>query len=490
MNFLYTTPDINLGTVAELNGSLVHVDNASNPALQEVYDNHTQLYPSITIQPLEQHTPDYINSTNEEAPGYLEILCNKAKSLLAQQWNENRPAIETTTAFKEGKRVYDKYCKPVNSALEHLTFQSNSQFRSIAWHPHKNILAVAYKDDQVYIYEKKNNLWACQVLSHTKMKSITCLEWKPKATGLLAVGCKEGVCVWTIEKTVGEDEEPYRHPTTAMTYLTYPNHNDISALAWDYTPGSHLLAVASAVSSTLVIYDLLLNRTIPLKRYGKGDILLRWSPSGEWLFEGGSSGVSRLWDTRDWTSKQIYNPPGVWVQAACWAPNNRILFYSMYGESDIHVLFLSGPSTQSLVDVKVLSTPLTTVETATNIPTKVGGVIRDISIDRRNGQRLAVTFNDSDLIALYSLKQVSPLSLTEETMLFPIGYIRGAKTTFDRTTGAMEITPLENSAKPLQTSFSYTYKDGALLAIAWDNGFITFVSHTFLTDEEMRKRFI
>ncbi|KAI7901910.1 WD40-repeat-containing domain protein [Cokeromyces recurvatus] len=426
MSFLYTTPDIHFGTVAELNGSLVHVDNANSSALQEVHDNHTPLYPSITIQPFEQLTPDYINSTDEEASSYLEVLHNKAKSLLVQQWEENRPTIEATTVYKEGKRIYDyiynKYLKTSSPALEHSMFQTESGnvIRSIAWHPHQDILAVAYKDDQVYIYEKKNSKWTCQVLSHMKMKDITCLEWKPKASGLLAVGCKEGVCVWTVEKVIEEDEEPHKHPSATMTYLSYPKHDYISAIAWDPTPGSHLLAVASAVTSTLVIYDLLLNRTIPLKRYGKGDILLRWSPSGEWLFEGGCAGVSRLWNTRDWTSKQIYNPPGVWVQTACWAPNNRILFYSMYGESDIHVLFLAGPSVQSVVDVKVLSTPSTLVESATGASVKVGGTIRDISIDIRNGQRLAVAFEDSNLIALYSLKQVSPLSLTEEAMLFPM----------------------------------------------------------------------
>lgn len=55
--------------------------------------------------------------------------------------------------------------------------------------------------------------------------------------------------------------------------------------------------------------------------------------------------------------------------------------------------------------------------------------------------------------------------------------------------GALEISSVKgNDIKPLHVSFSTTYKEGAVLAIAWNNGLITFSTHTFLTDEELRKR--
>lgn len=180
--------------------------------------------------------------------------------------------------------------KSPDTLLQHDIFQAKKEaglFKCIAWHPHQEILAVAHEDDQVYIYEKKDAAWTCLVLSHSKMEQITSLEWKSKASGTLAIACKDGVCVWTLEKTAAE-KQPRYHPSASMRYLTHPGQEYISSLAWDPTPGSHLLAAVSAVSSTLVIHDLLLNRTIPLKRYGSGNILLRWSPNGEWLFEGGS----------------------------------------------------------------------------------------------------------------------------------------------------------------------------------------------------------
>ena len=131
-----------------------------------------------------------------------------------------------------------------------------------------------------------------------------------------------------------------------------------------------------------------------------------------------SAGTSRMWDTRNWTSKQIKNPTGLWIQAACWSPDNRTLLYSMCGKSDIHALFLSGDMVKSdLIDVKLCSSSLATLTTESGVKTEVGGVIRDMSIDKRNGQRLAIVFEDSNLIALYTVKQVSPLNLIEEHML-------------------------------------------------------------------------
>jgi hypothetical protein len=179
----------------------------------------------------------------------------------------------------------------------------------MAWHPHKRILAIGYQDNQVYVYQAENDHWKCQILRHEFMENITCIEWKDKAAGTLAVGCEKGVCVWRLENdnvstsqfqtysnavptsVLSSDStgsRPKFHPNASMSYLCYPDHHNISSVAWDPKPGSHLLAVASASCNTLVVYDTLLNRTHPLKRYGNGSILLRWSPNGKWLYDGGS----------------------------------------------------------------------------------------------------------------------------------------------------------------------------------------------------------
>lgn len=61
----------------------------------------------------------------------------------------------------------------------------------LAWHPHRNMLAIAYQDDTVHIYKRTDdNDWTCELLQHRFMKKITCLEWKMRARGTLAVGCR------------------------------------------------------------------------------------------------------------------------------------------------------------------------------------------------------------------------------------------------------------------------------------------------------------
>lgn len=494
MTSLCPTPDEKHGTIAETNGSLVSVESAHSAHMQNL--GNATLYPSIEYESIGQITANYATFKRSEL-NILESTYNDILNVLQQQWEERRPAIEASPLYKRGRQVYDyvynTYLKTPEATLEHPLFNSTNtdSIRSMAWHPHLDMVAVAHKDNGVYVYEKKGEMWTCQVLFHEKMKDITCIEWKLRASGTLAVGCRQGVCVWNLEgnatTTSVNDSKPRYHPHAYMKYLTYPQQDYISSLAWDPTPGSHLLAVVSAVSNVLVIHDTLLDRTIPLKRYGKGNILLRWSPSGEWLFEGGSAGISRMWDTSDWSSQHIKNPPGLWIQAACWSPDNRTLIYSMCGKSDIHALFLSGKSIKSnILDLKIVSTPTTTVTTDSGESVSVGGIIRDIAIDQSKGERVVIAYEKSPLLALYSLKRVSPLDIRQDDMLFPIGYIRGAKVTYHG--GSLDIAPLGNSI-PLSVRFSSIYKNGAILAVAWNDGTISFVTHTFINNDELHNRF-
>ncbi|KAI8365194.1 WD40-repeat-containing domain protein [Radiomyces spectabilis] len=228
----------------------------------------------------------------------------------------------------------------------------------MAWHPHKEILAIANRNHDVYIYEREKSQWTCKVLKHKFMIDITALAWKPKAGGTLAVGCRYGVCVWNFTAESAPLQSPQKgvqiksassstmryHPNAWMKYLRTDGHEHIASLTWDPSPGSHLLAAVSANNSTLMIYDTLTLTGTPLKRYGKGNLLVRWSPDGDWLYVATSTGSIRIWETEHWTSTTYTNPPGLWVQAACWAPDSRSLFYSMRGKSDVHLLYRSGPS--------------------------------------------------------------------------------------------------------------------------------------------------
>ncbi|KAI8149596.1 WD40-repeat-containing domain protein, partial [Fennellomyces sp. T-0311] len=206
--------------------------------------------------------------------------------------------------------------------------------RSIAWHPHRNMIALADENDAVYVYERAGSEWKCSLLRHPFMRDISCIEWKKRTRGTLAVGCRSGVCVWN---TGSESDNTV--DVSAMNYLCSPGHENISSIAWDPTPGSHLLAAASRTTSTIVVYDTLTLSTMPVKRAGNGNLLLRWSPSGRWLYVATKSGTSRIWDTLNWQYRELNNPPGLWVQSACWAPDSKSLFLSMHGKSDVHLVY-------------------------------------------------------------------------------------------------------------------------------------------------------
>ncbi|GAA5796520.1 hypothetical protein HPULCUR_001892 [Helicostylum pulchrum] len=488
MSFLCTVPDETHGTLAELNGCL-SVEHSSSPGMQELAN--TPLYPSIVQELIAPITPDFVNVMNQP-PNVLEASYNDVVNTVQKQWEECRPAIEATPAYKQAKAVYDyvneRFFKTPETITQHPIFTNQDTIRCMAWHPHLETLAIAFNDNNVYVYEKREQSWSCQVLANEKMNDITCIEWKKRSSGTLAVGCKQAVCIWTIEKKDDYNgTSPIFFAGAFMKYVKLDHLDYISSLAWDPTPASHLLAIASASSSNLTIHDLLLNRTTCLKRYGNGNTVLRWSLDGEFLFQGGVSGISRMWDTSDWSSQQISNPPGLWVQSACWSTDNRTLFYSMYGKSDIHALFLSGKFVKStIINTQIQSTSTATKETSSGVPVMVGGVIRDMTIDQRNGQRLAVVFEDNALMTLYSVKDIPILGLGQDYKLILIGYIRGAETSF--ASGALEVKPI--AAQPLYAKFAFAFNQGALLATAYDNGIVSFVTHSFLTDEEVRGRFM
>ncbi|CAO3676631.1 unnamed protein product [Rhizopus stolonifer] len=467
-----TLPDQKHGTVAEYNGNIVNVENNDNAALTTVTNNNLPVYPSIKFEEIKSEIPHYVSVIDFLEEYAYEKLVNYAYS----KWQEGQ-------TFETAKHIYDYFNKPQPTSTaglpRDLEIHNTGLFKSIAWHPHKEVLAIATNTDDVYLYTKKDTKWNCQVLSHKKMKDIRCIQWKTKATGTLAVGCHSGVCVWTVDSYTHDSDSIRHHPSASSKFFEY--EECVTSLAWDPSPGSQLLAVASSASSTLAIQDIVLDRTISLKRHGKGNTLLRWSLDGKWLYVGGAAGKSRVWDTSDWSSKQLKNPPGLWVQAACWLPDNMTLLYSMKGKNDIHALCLFEPSLKKEiwdVKMKTISVPGSSDRHA----------VRDISIDNRHGQRIVIIFENSPFIGLYNV-QISPLNLRERNVFNPIGYIRGAKVEYE-TNRSLKVVPFQDDTKPLHTSFSSFYKYGAILATAWDNGTITFVTHTFKSARDVNGHFI
>ncbi|KAI8875761.1 WD40 repeat-like protein [Backusella circina FSU 941] len=511
MQVLCTAPEVKRATIAELDGTLISAESGNDASLQDLRARNCYLYPSIEFQSITAAKPNFTNAVQRE-PYHFERLGADAVQFIQKKLNESLPLIQESAPYKkvEGllKTAQETYSTMDDTIIDQDILKKDDQsFKCIAWHPHKRILAIGYKDSQIYVYEIEENQWKCRILRHEFMDNITCMEWKDKAAATLAVGCEKGVCVWRLEKdstkstaqfetysnavpasmlsSDASGTRPRFHPNASMSYFCYPDHHRISSLAWDPTPGSHLLAVACSLSNTLVIYDTLLNRVHPLKRYGKGSVLLRWSPNGKWLYDGGSRATTRIWNTATWSFKHFKNPPGLWVQAACWSPDSKSVFYSMVNKKYVHVLFLSADSIEKDVwEAQILDIPATTSTTNDGVTVPVGGPIKDITIEQKHGYRLAIAHENSDLLSLYKIKAVEPTNLRDKTLLVPIGYIRGAKTLY-QPTGATDIIPIRD-ATPLYVQYGYTDKRHAVLAVAWNTGMVSFVTHEFAPDTQMQ----
>ncbi|RCI02099.1 hypothetical protein CU098_009215 [Rhizopus stolonifer] len=88
MNLLNTTVDTKLGTIAEINGNLIHVENESSPAINEVAANNITLYPSIRYKQVEDLKPDYVYTAAKSSSSMVDTYYNDIKSTLSQQWQE------------------------------------------------------------------------------------------------------------------------------------------------------------------------------------------------------------------------------------------------------------------------------------------------------------------------------------------------------------------------------------------------------------------
>lgn len=102
-----------------------------------------------------------------------------------------------------GKRIQ-------NIILPHTRFENSTSFgqysetrdwirshiRCFKWHPNCFKIAIASLDDCIRVYEDEHT---APLLKSGLQKGITALAWRPFSGGELAVGCQNGVLLWTID---------------------------------------------------------------------------------------------------------------------------------------------------------------------------------------------------------------------------------------------------------------------------------------------------
>lgn len=75
---------------------------------------------------------------------------------------------------------------------------TRSMIRCIKWHPNSFKIAVAANDDSIRVYggDDKNNV---PIFKSYLQKCITSMAWRPLTAGEIAVGCQNGILIWTLD---------------------------------------------------------------------------------------------------------------------------------------------------------------------------------------------------------------------------------------------------------------------------------------------------
>lgn len=73
------------------------------------------------------------------------------------------------------------------------------------------------------------NMSVSPLLKYKYQKCISCLSWRPLNASDLAIGCLNGIVIWSLDPT----SVAVRPSASNVTFLQAPGHTPITSLAWD-----------------------------------------------------------------------------------------------------------------------------------------------------------------------------------------------------------------------------------------------------------------
>jgi len=177
--------------------------------------------------------------------------------------------------------------------------------------------------------------------------------------------------------------------------------------------------------------------------------------------------VHRIWDGAKKWAPHRWNTPSSPVEAACWNNDGTTLLFASGGM--IYALHFVVNAIDKFINQRdCVSVPVYDISVTYHLSEdeelahKVGGRVRQMDMDP-TGNRLAVFFDDSELVAVFRVQSRSMYYLA------PCGFIRGSPNEF-----------------PLAMEFQKNFKDGSLLTIAWSSGRLQYVPFLFAHSGEMR----
>ncbi|KAK3923787.1 Aladin [Frankliniella fusca] len=323
--------------------------------------------------------------------------------------------------------------------------------RFVVWHPHCTKIAVAVSDDSVRVYSASTPGFVPTLRSKVQ-RSVTCLAWRPNSASELAVGCQIGTLVWQVDpKSVVT-----RPSITCATVLKRPGHSPVTSIQWNST--GTLLVSAASNDSSMYIWDIDLQESVPLRRVGGGGVhLLSWSPDVHKLLAATTSVTFRVWNTSNWVPERWRVLSGN-VRSACWSPCSTVLLFTTSEESVVYALQFKQNCAQ--LDTMFYSdTPVSEqgARVVINLAPeevgnglRIGGPVTSMVWDKL-GRHLALIFESSPLVAVYRT------DLTPHLLITPCCLVKGA-----------------SGEQPTAIAFQSNFDAGACLTIAWSTGRIQY----------------
>jgi aladin len=261
--------------------------------------------------------------------------------------------------------------------------------RFICWHPNFFRVAVASSDNIVRIYNDENQNFA--VLKNGIQKGISCLSWRPWSASELAVGCENGVLIWTVDTS--------SRALAQVHCLDTKNHLNITSLAWSVN--GDLLATASANDSDIWLWDVDQNRHVGLKRVGPACTQLSWSPNGGKLWSSTATDVFRVWSTTDWRPERWSIKQCGHIKSAAWSQCGNFLLFVVSKDSYLYSLGFVQEQLFSKQSAPSVALPVVDLTRTQIGQLEIGGQPEQLAWCAHSKQ-LAVTFGDTAAIVLFN----------------------------------------------------------------------------------------
>ncbi|GBG92060.1 hypothetical protein CBR_g54315 [Chara braunii] len=203
----------------------------------------------------------------------------------------------------------------------------------VSWHKHRLRLAVLGNYDRVLLYDleaKGPSANSAAVLVHEFQRDVAVMEWRPHSGATLAVGCRNGICIWSLNPPISvgppTPSTPIRGGIRAPVAANIPKNRLANAnMVFHKSPGfEHVTCVGTL-----------------MRRGLSGVSLLRWSPTGDYLVSAKVGGEFYLWETNTWRSEKWSSGSGRVVSCE-WSADGKTVLLAFANSTAIGSIHFTG----------------------------------------------------------------------------------------------------------------------------------------------------